>query len=178
MKFKEIFYESIINLFTKEEKSQYVDEIWDLLQESYKSIGGIKGSGFQSKNDMIDKIKLWKVVKKNNKILAGLLYKDRHDLRKTVGVFTDGSKEGKRELEKLLKDDLDRSLIEVSHSLMKFMERKMPSLVKKYVKTTDEAREILQKEIKPIDDTHYERDINGTKIIKMMLGTGKKFKNS
>ena len=45
---------SVESLF--QEKEKYVDEVWDMLQTAYSSIGGIKGSGFESKEDMIKKI--------------------------------------------------------------------------------------------------------------------------
>jgi len=176
MKFKEFLAEKIINVFTTTEKEKYVNEIWSMLLSSYKSIGGIKGSGFESKDSIIEKIKMWKLFRENGKIIAGLLYKDR-DMRKTVAVFTNGSSNGKKQLENMLKDDFERSSIEISHSLLKFIEKKMPLLVKKYVIPTDKVQDILGKKIKIIDDNHYERDINGTTIKKMMLGKVKKFYN-
>jgi len=175
MKFKDFIDETIINLFDKE-KEEYKDIVWELLISSYSSIGGIKGSGFESKEAMIKRIKMWKLAKKNNKIVAGILYKDKNDIRKSVAIFTDGSKEGKVELAKMLKDDFSRSSIEVSHDLLKFIERKMPIILKKYVIDTKYVSDILGKDIKIIDDKKYERDINGTKVIKMMLGTQKSFK--
>jgi len=102
------------------------------------------------------------------------MYKDK-GMRKTVAVFTDGSNKGKKKLQNMLKDDFERSSIEVSHSLLKFIERKMPELVKKYAVKTDKVEDILKKPIEIIDDYHYKRDINGTIITKMMLGNIKKF---
>jgi len=166
--------ENIINVFYTKDKEKFVDIVWDLLTKSYANIGGIKGSGFQSKNNMIEKIKMWKISRRDNKIVAGLLYKDK-GMRKTVAVFTDGSSVGKKDLEKMLRDDFERSSIEVSHSLMKFLEKKIPSTVKKYVVDTSKVSDILGKDIEIIDDTHYKRDINGTVITKMMLGNIKKF---
>jgi len=166
--------ETVINLFKKEDKLKYVDEVWNLLNKAYETIGGIKGSGFSSKKDMINKIKMWKLFRKNGNIIAGLMYKDK-DMRKTVAVFTDASKEGKKELENMLRADFERSSIEVSHSLMAFIEKKMPSLVKKYAVQTSKVSDILGKPIEIIDKYHYKRDINGTVINKMMLGNIKKF---
>jgi len=175
LSFKEfVLNEKIINLFRYEEKNKYVDIVWDLLNKSYESIGGIKGSGFDTKETMIEKIKMWKLVKKNNYIVAGMLYKDR-GMRKTIAVFTDGTNIGKKELEKILKDDFERSSIEVSHSLMKFIERKMPSIIKKYAIDTSKISDILNKDIEIIDKYHYKRNINGTIVTKMMLGSIKKF---
>lgn len=174
MTFKEFINETIENLFTHSDKEKYADEVWKLLTDSYKSIGGIKGSGFQSKQDMMEKIKMWKLFIRNDEIIAGLMYKDR-GMRKTVAIFTNGSSDGKKELEKFLRADFERSSIEVSHSLLKFVERKMPDLVKKFVIPSKEVENILHKKIKIVDDHHYERDINGTVVRKMMLGNIKKF---
>ena len=166
--------ETIHNLFTDIEKEKYVDDIWKLLQDSYKSIGGLKGSGFNNKEEMIHKIKMWKIVRKDFKVVAGLLYKDK-GMRKTVAIFTDGSKEAKRAITNILKDDFERSYIEVSHSLLKFLEKKMPIVVKKYVVDTSTVQNILGKEIDIISSTKYSRDINGSTITKMMIGNVKKF---
>ena len=45
--------ETYVNLYSDKDKETYIDEIWDLLIRSYEDIGGIKGSGFNSKKDMI-----------------------------------------------------------------------------------------------------------------------------
>jgi len=57
---------------------------------------------------------------------------------------------------------------------MKFIERKIPEMLKYAIKA-DKVEEILNKSVKPIDEYKYEREINGTKIIKMLLGTRKSF---
>jgi len=177
IKFNEFINEKTLNMFDNDiKKEKYVDVIWNLLQESYKSIGGIKGSGFESKEAMMKKIKMWKIAKANNKIVAGILYKDKNDIRKSVAVFTDNSKKGKSLLTNMLKDDFKRSSIEISHDLLKFVEKRLSSLIKKYAIPSNEVENILKKEIKIIDDYKYEREINGTKITKMMLGTQKSFR--
>jgi len=172
--FKEFIFESIINLFDESDKGIYVDEVWNLLMNSYKDIGGIKGSGFENKEAMKKKMKLWKLSRKNGKINAGLLYKDK-GMRKTVAVFTDGSLEGKKALESMLKDDFSRSSIEVSHSLLKFIKKKMPSLVRKYAIPSDKVSSIIGKDIEIVSEYEYIRDINGTLIRKMMIGSINKF---
>ena len=146
-----------------------------MLQSSYASIGGLKGSGFKSVEDMVNNIKLWKLAKDNGKIVAGILYKDKHNIRKTVAIFTDGTKKGKEKFKNMIKDDFERASIEVSHDLLKYIQRNLTSLVKKYAIPSDKVSNILGKDIKIIDKYRYERDINGTKIIKMMLGTQKEF---
>jgi len=88
-----VINEKILNLKDKEEKEKYADAVFDLLQKSYAKIGGIKGSGFENPQRMVEKIYLWKIYKQNDKILAGILYKDK-GFRKAVAVFTNQTKEG------------------------------------------------------------------------------------
>lgn len=175
IKFKDfLVQETYVNLFSPKDEEKYVDEVWDLLLNSYKSIGGIKGSGFNSKEEMEKKNFMWKLNIKDGKILAGIIYKNKHSTRKGVAVFTNSTKEGKDALTKLLADDFSRSIMEVSHSLMHFIEKHFPVLVKKYAIKSEFVEEILGKEIEIVDDYHYKRDIHGSIITKMMIGSKRK----
>ena len=138
--------ETYVNLYSDKDKETYIDEIWDLLIRSYEDIGGIKGSGFNSKKDMINKIHLWKIFTENKVIKAGILYKDKK-MRKSVALFTDGSSKGKNKLKEMLKEDFKRSMIEVSHSLLKFIEKNMSTLVKQYAIPSKDVSDIIKKEI-------------------------------
>ncbi len=173
MRYDTFITEKFFNLFSADDKEKYIDEVWDKLQKSYAAIGGIKGSGFKSKEDMIKNITFWKIKINAGKIKAGVLYKDK-SFRKTVAVFTDGSRDGTQDLENILKDDFKRSVIEVSHSLLRFIEKVMPKFAKKYVIDTSDVQELLKKDIEIIDSTYYYRKIGGEKIKKMMLGTKRK----
>lgn len=99
MRFKNFINEAFINVFSSEDKRKYVDDVWDIIQSTYSRLGGIKGSGFSSKEDMIASIPMWKLVRKNGKIIAVQLYKDTNG-RKFVAAGTDNSPEGKEELKK------------------------------------------------------------------------------
>jgi len=171
---EDVLNEKYVNLLNDKEKELYKDRIYDLLQKAYEPIGGLKGSGFKDSDDMVENIKMWKIEIKNDEILAGIMYKDKK-FRKGVAVFTNGTKEGKKSLVKMLKDDFSRSIIEVSGPLLKFLENNLPKLVDKYKKTCDEASKLLNKEVKCIDGYKYERTINGNVLTKLMIGTGKKF---
>lgn len=95
--FEQTLTEKFINLIGEkdiEKKREYADRVWDILQRSYAKIGGIKGSGFKSKEDMIKNIPFWKIMKSNGKVIAVKLYKDKNG-RKSVAGGTDGSKEAK-----------------------------------------------------------------------------------
>ena len=166
--------EKILNLFNKNEKEKYVDEVYNLLQKAYSKIGGIKGSGFSSPKEMIEKIKLWKLYRKDNKIIAGLLYKDK-GFRKRVAIFTDGTKEGKEALKKMLRDDFERSLVEVSGPSLKFIMKNFPKLFNKYKIPCKQDQEILKEPLDGEDEYFYVREINGNKLRKILLGNYKKF---
>jgi len=174
---EDILNEKILNLFNKEEKEKYKDIIFDLLQKSYAKIGGIKGSGFENPDDMIEKIKLWKIYIRNGNILAGLMYKDKN-LRKRVAIFTNGTKEGKQALKIMLRDDFERSVVEVSGPSLKFIKKNFPDLFEKYKISCKEAEKILKEKLNCEDEYFYIRNINGNKLRKILLGTVNSFKNS
>ena len=168
-----VYLESYMNLTKPENKRKYIDEIWEMLQIAYKPIGGIKGSGFKSKEDMIENIPFWKIAKQNNKIVAGVMYKDK-GYRKGVAVFTDGTKEGKNKLKEMLEADFKRSAIEISHSLLKFYEKTFPELLNKYTISTSNVQKILNDEIEIIDKNYYYIEIGNDKIKKRLIGNIKK----
>ena len=59
--FKEFLNESYKNITDHSEKEKYAEEVFNLLQRAYAKIGGLKGNGFQSPEDMIEKIPFWKL---------------------------------------------------------------------------------------------------------------------
>ena len=75
-------------------KEKYVDDVWKILQDSYRKIGGIKGSGFNDEKDMMKKIWFWKLYKQQGRPVAVIMYKDREG-RKMVALGTDGSDKAK-----------------------------------------------------------------------------------
>jgi len=163
--------ERFINLFTKEDKQKYVDQVWDMLQTSYKSIGGIKGSGFSSKQDMIDNIPFWKIGTKDGIPQAAIMYKDVGG-RKSVAVGTNGSDKGKALLRDIIKNDFERSYGEKSSKLLAFVKKRFPDEVEKYTIPTDQVKKILpNKDIEAVDDKEYYRSIGKEKIKKRMIGT-------
>ena len=191
--FKEFLLERFINLFNidRKEREKYADEVWELLQKSYAKIGGIKGSGFNSKQDMIDNIPFWKLTKKNGKIIVANFYKDKNG-RKRVATATDGSDEAKKALANILVQEFSRSYFEVSKGMLKFLINLVGmDFIKKYAKTPKEAGKILKKDISLPDDNDshmvkypelkdflYQRKIASKLETKILLGTtGKTIEN-
>ena len=117
-----ILLETYLNIFSSVEKKKYVDDVWDILQKSYQSIGGIKGNGFENKETFISKLPFWKLLRKDGTIVAAIIYRDKEG-RKIVAVATDGSKEGKAGLIKMFKEELElkRSYFEISGPLLKYL---------------------------------------------------------
>jgi len=174
MNFKEFINETIANLWGYKEIKPYADDIFGKLQKAYEKVGGIKGSGFSTPDEMAKKMKLIKITKRDSVITAGLIYKDK-DFRKRVAIFTDGTTLGKSDLRNMLKADFERTVMEVSHASLRYIEKEFPQEVKKYAIKTDQVEKMLSKPIEIIDDYRYIRNINGTEITKRMFGVIKKF---
>lgn len=179
--------ESFKNLFKPNEKEKYKEEVFTMLQNAYSKIGGMKGSGFNSPDDMVKNIPFWKLSIKNGVILAGVMYKDKEG-RKRVASFTNNTEEGKHKLADIMKNDLNRAFMEVSESSLGFI-RKIVSdeeLIKYAVKP-EKAKALLKETDEdfkfdvPKDDAHivkapklkdyfYQRKIGGSFKTKIMLG--------
>ncbi len=188
--------EKFLNLFPKDtsEKEKYADKVWDMLQKSYASAGGIKGSGFSSKQDMINNIPFWKILKKNNEAIGALMYKDKGG-RKRVATCTDGTKSAKIMLANAMKQEPNRAFFEVSKKSWFFIRNLLDTKdLKSFMKTPTDAGLYLKKEIvelkdipiadldasglnpndpanKPFEKFIYGRKINGGLQAKVMIGS-------
>ena len=161
-----ILLEHYVNLFSREDKKQYVDIIWDMLAKAYEPIGGFKSA--VDKDDLIDNSSIWKLVRRNGKIVAFGIYKDSHG-RKSIAGATDGTALGKADFMKLKTDDfaMNRAWCEASgkieHILIKLGVQ--PISNKLAAKLT--GKEILN--LDP-DGVHYTRLIQGEPHTKIIFG--------
>lgn len=193
--FKQQLMERFVNAMGADDKhkNEHKEEVFNMLQKSYATIGGIHGSGFKDPDDMVANIHHWKLAKHDGKIVAAAMYKN-HPVtgRKRVAVATDGSEHGKAKLAEIMRDDLKqhRSHGETSGSSLKFLRRTYPDF-KQHAHTFEHVKEKVfpGEEIrKPPDDdpelkTHpdlkdhlYQRKIGDTWHTKVMVGTiGKKY---
>ena len=164
-------FESYVNISDEESKRKYAQSVWDILQLSYESLGGIKGSGFESIENMISKIPFWKVIKSNNKVVACILYKDKNG-RKLVALGSDGSKEGKRAIAKAIIEEVKtkRSWYEISKDLLKFVERNIKDFYENYAIAFDNLLGIVDGDSKKIDQFTYSREIGGEPLKKVAGG--------
>jgi hypothetical protein len=160
-----LLVEHFLNLVSNDERMKYLDIVWDLLQDSYKDIGGFKSS---TKENLINETSLWKLSRRDGKITAVLLYTNKHGL-KVIGGATDKSSVGKKDLFAMIADDVKfkRSWAEVSgameHLYVKFGAPKIPN---------DKAAEILNKQIMSLnpDGYHYTRLLSGHPHEKLLVG--------
>lgn len=162
-----ILTERFVNLHTKQDIAKYIDPIWDIIQTSYAPIGGFLSAS--SKEDLIKKTGMAKLVRKDSKIVAVMIYKDDQG-RKGIAAGTDGSTEGKKWLMKMFKEDVDleRSWGEFSgkaeHLMLKSGGVPIPNSL---------AAQILNKPILDLnpDGFHYTREIMGEPHEKILIGS-------
>jgi len=185
--FEELLSERYINAFSNKEKEIYKNDVWKMIQAAYAPIGGHKGKEFASPDTMVRMVPMWKLVKKNNIIVAAALYKDSGG-RKRIAIATDGSDEGRMEIRKLVADDFSRSFVEVSGPSFFSMSKHLgDDFLVKYAKTRAQAHKILGDQLFTPDPTDpmvvktpalakymYSRMIGGHKHTKIMLGTSGK----
>lgn len=179
--------EKFINLFSDKEKNEYKDEVFSSIQQAYAPIGGIKGSGFNSAEDMVKNLPMWKLSRKDGKIVAGVLYKDKGG-RKVVASFTDGTVEGKKQLADILKNEFTRSYTEVSEAALGFI-RKISGVatIEKFAIPRDKVKSMLKlkddefstdvpeddrnvQSLPTLKDYFYQRKIGGHFHTKIMIG--------
>ena len=190
--------ETYVNLVGDDEKvlakkEKYVDQVWDLLQHSYADIGGIKGNGFTTKEEMIREIPFWKLGVRDGKVHAAIMYKERNG-RKSVAAGSDGSKEADFFITELFAKELQRAYGEKSKAALGKTLKITPwEVLEPFIKTPEEASELLGKEVisvadYPADDLPedaqdtlgrkpqlykygYLRKIQGEMTFKVLLGT-------
>lgn len=187
-----VLSERYINLLPhhEAEKNAHAKEVFDLVHKSYEKLGGIHGSGFKDHHDMVKNIPMWKLHKKDGKIRAAVLYKDKGG-RKSVAVGTDGSDEGKRGLKHIMKSEIAHKTAykEVSGPSLSFMKRNIDNLhhhalshdeVKKHLGSDEPIRPAPHDDPEVIKHPEfkkhfYQRQIGKHWHTKVMLGsTGKK----
>lgn len=179
MKLAQLLTENFKNLFSHEDKRKYADEVYALLKSAYERAGGLKGNGFQSPADMVKKIPFWKLFVRDGKVLCVMMYKDRGG-RKFIAMGTNGTQEAKKILVSALKQDFERSYLEVSGPTLLFLQKNYPELMKKYrIPNTAMLKLLGDDDVKipkESDGYTYLRNLDGSWVEKMGVGTmGNKF---
>lgn len=173
-----IFLEHFITLFNDNEqdferKKQYLNQVWHILQDSYKSIGGI--ANIQNPKDLLDDEFAWKLVTRSGKVVAVTINKYNGSDRKLVCGGSNGTIQGKKDFYKLCSEDVKRiernSWAEVSGSmegvfLFKLNGTPIPAEIAKEI-LEDRGKEIISISN---DGFHYTRKIGGKSYEKIMIG--------
>ena len=158
--------EKYLNLFNSDIERN-IDEIWKILEISYEAIGGFLGA--DNKQDLIDKTYLAKCVRRGGNIIAVTLYKDQRG-RKMFAAGSNGTRDGKLELMKLLQDDISlrRSWAEVSGALEHITINKLGGIPI----PNSFAEELTGKTILSYnpDGFHYTRMIGQKPVEKILIG--------
>jgi len=163
-------HESYKNLLEPNQKEQYKLAVWDMLQKAYKSIGGIHGAGFESPDDMVKNIAIWKLNIVHGELLAVVMYKDTPSGRKTVALATNFQTNGKKALVDMMRNDLSRSYVEISDAAERFLKRAVPNW-EQYQIPSDQVQDLLGKDVDTIDANYYSRKIGSDTHTKTALGT-------
>lgn len=143
-------YKNFIGPNSREKREKWVDQAWDIVQKSYAPIGGIKGSGFGSKQDMIDNLPFWKIYTKGDKLVAAAFYKDTGG-RKSVAIATDGSDLGKKIVGDIFKASLGVSYGEKSGPALGTMMKIVPwEELQKFLFTPKQLEKISGKKVTPV----------------------------
>lgn len=171
MIFNDLLNESYLNFIgysddTIESKKKYVDQVWDILQNSYASIGGIHGNGFKNKEDMINNIPFWKLSTNNGKVNAVIMYKDSNG-RKSVAMGTDKSDISKDKIKHMVSKDFERAYGEKSGSALGLLLNTVPfDVLEPFIKTPIQVQQILKKDkIISLKDYPHELDTNTKKTL-------------
>jgi hypothetical protein len=145
-------YKNFIGSSSKPQREKWADQVWNILQKSYAPIGGIKGSGFASKQDMIDNIPFWKIYTKQDKVVAAALYKDKNG-RKSVAIATDGSDLSKKIVADIFKSSLGVSYGEKSGPALGTMMKAVPwDTLKNFMLTPQQLSKISGEKIMTVDE--------------------------
>ncbi|MEG1140892.1 MAG: hypothetical protein RSE41_00270 [Clostridia bacterium] len=160
-----------------DKKQMYINEIWDIFQIAYAPMGGFKTAN--TKEELIQKADLWKLVKRNNEITAVFLY----NTRKGGGrkAIAGAAKKGHtQDFLSIFKEDLFRPEREVWGECSGPVEALINKFNAPYI-PYEYAEKILKgKNIIPGKDDneknefrpgyHYEREIGGSMHRKIMFG--------
>jgi hypothetical protein len=198
LSFKTYIAEGFTNLILSkhdQDREKYATQVWDMLQVSYAKIGGIKGSGFSSVDDMIKTIPFWKLYFDGDRLKTVILYKDRGG-RKAIAVGTDGSQKALKVLADVIRESFKVSFGEYSKGLLAFIIKTVPrELLKSYAIPNKKVSDILDDSViiiptqeyvndnlqsadqamytrfKDWREYFYVREIGGTPLLKMAIGT-------
>ncbi len=189
-------YVNLIGANSIEDRKKYAEQVWNILQKSYEKIGGIKGNGFNSVEDMVQTIPFWKLYIQGGRVQVAVMYKDKSG-RKVVAVATDGSPHAKTVLTDVMGEAFKTGWGEYSKGLLVFVAKTLPfDLIQPYLFDPQRVQNLLpDDEVIPIakylnsggqlensdmviykrypefTPYFYVRDIGGSPFLKIAMGT-------
>ena len=186
-------YRNLIGASSIDDRKPWLDQAWNIIQSSYASIGGIKGSGFQSKEDLLTQIPFWKLYTRGDHLLAANFYKDKNG-RKVVASASDGTLDGKRAIQDMLKSSLNIAYGERSGGSLGLMMKTIPwHILRHFLLTRQELEQLTGEktyEVTPelktrltsgdqrlwnrftqLHDYFYIRELGGELHMKVAIGT-------
>lgn len=157
------------------EKSFIVDDVFAILEDAYKNVKG--GLGFKSRDELITKTSLWRVIYLNDTIVGVVIYKAKRGLKMVaLGIATFLNKIStshvKIKLITIFKNSFATSWMEVSEGVERFV---LKNGGDKFVVNNTLATMFTGKEILSLNPNgyHYTREINGVVKSKLIVGTVK-----
>ena len=148
--YEEYLAERFVNLFndSEEERRKWAPELWNMLQATYASIGGIKGSGFESIERMITTIPFWKLIVQNGVLHGAALYKDKDGRKLVASTYRAGSEYGRAKVIDIAKNDLTRSYGEKSKAALGSLMKTVPwPILEPFMLKPKRSKSVI-----PIDD--------------------------
>lgn len=173
---EQLIVERFVNCHNQEDMKKYANDVWKILTKSYEYCGGM--AGMDSVQQLMDETSLWKLVRRDNKIVAVIAYSNKRGGRKACYAGSDGTEQGVQDLKKIMKEDNllpDRGAWgEYSGKAVStmFNQGAMPVRAEIAQQVMSDKQFI---EIKP-DGYYYTRKIGGHPHTKLMMGypTGEK----
>lgn len=154
------------------ELEKYSKEIWNILQNSYKNIGGFLT--YSNIDDMLMNTSFSTLYFKDNRLVSCAIYKNALGGEKMVGCGTlNGSKEEKLALHKIVQNDINEfskwHWAEVSGGVERLFKKyngnPIPNILAPTILRRPKMQLVFDK-----DGSHYKRDINGSNISKIIYG--------
>lgn len=146
---------------------KYGKYIWEILQNSYKPLGGFKS--YETMQDMVNLISLAILCVKNRRIVACAIYRDDLGGQKLNGCGTiDGSSQNKQMLRMVIQDDIKNiqkyHWVEVSQPLERWFKEEGGNPIPSKL-----AHKLLHKSQSKIqelgDGIHYNREIGLNHVV-------------
>lgn len=94
-----------VHLWKKEDMEKYKDEVFQILVDGYKQNGGLLG--MESADQLVAETDYWKLCRRKGKITAVLCCSTKRGGRKTRYGSCLMTDEGKRDMLKMMQDDME-----------------------------------------------------------------------